>query len=594
MRRVTFLLSAVFSVSLGLLAGGIANAQTCHALIEFNTAVKMRDGVVLRADVFGPRSDGKHPVILFRTPYNRITMQPVGCRVAARGYVAVIQDVRGRFASGGVWYPMAFEGQDGYDSVEWAAALPHSDGRVVMAGGSYLGVVQMAAAIAQPPHLAGIAPVATPSDPHNGMLYQGGAFAQLAAETWMSLVAIDSADRILTMKWAGWKPRDPAARLPTATYQALNWPDNSALAPFFADWLAHPDYDDFWKPGDLGAGASKIQVPALHVGGWYDIFTNSTLRNFTLMKSKAATEAARRGQRLVMGPWSHGGLVRKVGQVDFGPEAARDEIDMDMDWYDSVLKGSSEAVKLGKPVKIFVMGKNIWREEEDWPLARARATPFYLHAVKGAASVKGDGTLDTDAPVQEQPDRYTYDPANPVPTRGGGLCCSLQYVGGPFDQRSIEERPDVLVYSTAVLKKDVEVTGPISAELYVSSSAPDTDFTAKLVDVDPAGVARNVSEGILRMRYRNSFERQELMRSGTVYKIQIEMNATSNVFLAGHRLRLEISSSNYPHFDRNLNTGQDQGHSAATARADNVVYHDREHPSAIVLPVVSGTAAEQQ
>jgi putative CocE/NonD family hydrolase len=594
MKRVTFLLSAVFSVSLGLLAGGVANAQTCDALIEFNTAVKMRDGVVLRADVFRPRGEGKHPVILFRTPYNRITMQPVGCRVAARGYVAVIQDVRGRFASGGAWYPMAFEGQDGYDTVEWAAALPYSDGRVVMAGGSYLGVVQMAAAIVQPPHLAAIAPVATPSDPHNGMLYQGGAFAQLAAETWTSLVAIDSADRILTMKWAGWKPRDPAAGLPAATYQALNWPDNSALAPFFADWLAHPDYDDFWKPGDFGAGASKIQVPALHAGGWYDIFTNSTLRNFTLMKSKAATEAARRGQRLVMGPWSHGGLVRKVGQVDFGPEAVRDEVEMDMDWYDSMLKGSSAPARPGKPVKIFVMGKNIWREEEDWPLARARATPFYLHAVKGAASAKGDGTLDTDAPVQEQPDRYTYDPANPVPTRGGGLCCSLQYVGGPFDQRGIEERPDVLVYSTAVLKQDLEATGPISAELYVSSSAPDTDFTAKLVDVDGAGVARNVSEGILRMRYRNSFERQELMRSGAVYKIQIEMNATSNVFLAGHRLRLEISSSNYPHFDRNLNTGQDQGHSTAMARADNVVYHDREHPSAIVLPVVSGTAAEQQ
>ena len=582
-KKPVYLTAIISSLLLGLLAAGDARAQTCDAIIDFNAAVRMRDGVVLRADVFRPRGEGKYPVIVFRTPYNRVTMQATGCRVAARGYIAVIQDVRGRFASGGAWYPMSTEGQDGYDTVEWAAALPYSDGRVAMAGGSYLGAVQLAAAIEQPPHLVGITPVAAPSNPHEGNVYQGGAFLQLTAETWASLAAIDTANRILTQKWAALKP---GGSLPAANYQALSWPEISVLAPYYLDWLSHPDFDDFWKAGDFGARASRFQVPALHVGGWYDIFTNSTLRNYMLLKAGAATDAARQSQRLVMGPWAHGGLVRRVGQVDFGPEADKDEVDMDLQWYDRLLKEAPASMQQKKPVKIFVMGRNTWRDEDDWPLARARETRFYLHSNGHALSLKGDGALDPARPEEGQPDRYTYDPASPVPTRGGGLCCSIQFLGGPFDQRNIEERSDVLVYSSSPLKQDLEVTGPISAELYCSSSALDTDFTAKLVDVDTAGLARNVSDGIIRMRYRNSREHQELMVPGTVYKVQIEMNATSNVFLAGHRLRLEVSSSNFPRFDRNLNTGQDQGHSTAMARADNVIYHDKEHPSCIILPVV--------
>ncbi|HKV06033.1 MAG TPA: CocE/NonD family hydrolase [Candidatus Acidoferrales bacterium] len=572
----------------GLLAGaavGVA-AQPCNARLDLNVPAKMRDGAVLRADLFRPLAEGTYPVILIRTPYNRLTNLDAGCRYAEAGYIAVIQDVRGRFGSGGSWYPFVNEGLDGYDTVEWAAALPGSNGKVVMVGGSYTGSVQVAAALYHPPHLAGLALVVTPFGLHDGGLYGGGAVAQLALESWTSLVAQDASNKFVMLGWVVSKPGDQVDVLPLSSFQALALPPTATVAPYFEDWLGHPDYDKYWQSLDVTSLFATIHVPAIHVGGWYDVYTSATLKAFMTMRAAARTDAERRNVRLIMGPWTHGLLTRRQGAVDFGPEAAADEAEMDIRWYDALLKGANNGFLSGKPVRLFVMGKNVWREEDDWPLARAKETRFYLHSEKGAQSAAGDGSLAATPPAQETADHYTYDPANPVPTRGGGLCCSLQYPGGPFDQRNIEERKDVLVYSTPPLERDTEVTGPISMELYVSSSAKDTDFTGKLIDVDAGGFARNVSEGILRARYRNSFSKQEMMIPGTVYKLNIEMSPTSNVFLAGHRIRLEVSSSNFPHYDRNLNTGGDQAHSSEMVPADNAVYHDREHPSAIVLPVI--------
>jgi uncharacterized protein len=561
-------------------------AQTCNARLELNAAAKMRDGVVLRADVFRPLADGKYPVLLIRTPYNRATVLAAGCRYAEAGYIAVIQDVRGRFGSSGSWYPFLNEGFDGYDTIEWAATLPGSDGRVAMVGGSYGGSVQVAAALTHPPHLAGLSLVVTPFGMQDGGLFSGGAIALLSLETWTSLVAQDASNRFVMLGWVVSKPGDQLDVLPLSNFQALALPSTPTVAPYFADWLAHQDFDDYWKSLDVTSPFSTVHVPAIHVGGWYDVYTSATLNAFMTMRAAATTDAERRNVRLIMGPWSHGSLARRQGAVDFGPEAVADESEFDLRWYDALLKGVDNGFLRGKPVKLFVMGKNVWREEDDWPLARAKETRFYLHSTKGAQSTAGDGSLAAGPPSQEPADHYTYDPANPVPTRGGGLCCSFQFPGGAFDQRTIEERKDVLVYSTPALGHDVEVTGPIAIELYVSSSASDTDFTGKLIDVDASGFARNVSEGILRARYRNSFSKQELMAPGTVYKLKIGMSPTCNIFLAGHRIRLEISSSNFPHFDRNLNTGGDQAHSSAMISADNAVYHDTEHPSAIILPLI--------
>jgi uncharacterized protein len=581
----TLLPAIAFSVLL-LGAALQTTAQNCNARLELNAAAKMRDGVVLRADVFRPLAEGKYPVVLIRTPYNRATALAAGCRYAEAGYISVIQDVRGRFGSGGSWYPFLNEGFDGYDTIAWAAALPGSDGRVVMVGGSYSGSVQVAAALQHPPHLVGLSLVVTPFGMHDGGLYSGGAIAQLALETWTSLVAQDASNKFVMLGWVMSKPGNQTEVLPLSNFQALALPPTATVAPYFSDWLAHPDYDDYWRSLDVTSLFTTIHIPTIHVGGWYDVYTSATLNAFKTMRAAATTDAERRNVRLIMGPWSHGSLARRQGAVDFGPEAAIDESEFDLRWYDALLKGVDNGFLRDKPVKLFVMGKNVWREEDDWPLTRAKQTRFYLHSTRGAQSTAGDGSLAAATPSQEPADHYTYDPANPVPTRGGGLCCSFQFPGGAFDQRSIEERKDVLVYSTPPLDHDLEVTGPIAMELYVSSSAKDTDFTGKLIDVDASGFARNVSEGILRARYRNSFSKQELMAPGTVYKLKIEMSPTCNVFLAGHRIRLEISSSNFPHYDRNLNTGGDQAHSSAMISADNAVYHDREHPSAIILPVI--------
>ena len=556
-----------------------STAIAADVTVEHNVTMKTRDGVALRADIYRPRADGKFPVLLERTPYNKSAGESeFGMRAAALGYVVIVQDVRGRFTSEGEWYPFKHESNDGYDTVEWAAALPYANGKVGMIGASYVGATQMLAAIAHPPHLAGIFPVVTASNYHDGWTYQGGAFEQWFNESWTSGLVQDTLDRraresVNALKWV-WK-------LPLTEYPFLDVPSPASLAPYFADWARHPDFDNYWREWSIEDHYADINVPAYCVGGWYDIFQGGTIRNYVGLKSRVP------GYRLMIGPWYHGPFDGQAGELNFGAASKGDTDTEQLRWYDHLLRGVANGVEHDKSVKIFVMGRNVWRAEDDWPLARARATRYFLGSGGGANTRTGDGTLSTSAPAGEHSDRYTYDPANPTPTRGGGLCCDNDHLpSGAFDQRTVEERKDVLVYTTPEFTSDFEVTGPIAAELYVSSSAVDTDFTAKLVDVWPTGFAQNLTDGILRARYRNSHAHPEPMKSGEIYKIRIDMWNTSNVFLAGHKLRLEISSSNFPRFDRNLNTGEGAGTSSSIVKAENTIYHDAQHPSALILPVL--------
>jgi putative CocE/NonD family hydrolase len=579
--------SGVSALLLLLLVPPHVRGQTYSITAEHNATATMRDGTKLRADIYRPAAEGKFPVLLVRTPYDKTNEMEFSVKAAGRGYVVVAQDVRGRFQSEGEWYPFKYESQDGYDTVEWAAALPYANGKVGMFGGSYVGATQYLAAIAAPPHLAGICPNYTASNYHDGWTYQGGAFEQWFNESWSTRLAQDTMHRRVDagQNAVAWTPK-----LPLTSYPVLEAPSAAGLASYFTDWLAHPNYDDYWKQWSIEDHYARIQVPVFSFGAWYDIFLGGTLRNYVRLKKEAGTEESRRGQKLMVYVGGHAGgwNQRKVGAVDFGDKLPFDINEALLKWYDAQLKGEAKATSTEKPVKIFVMGRNEWREEDDWPLARAKSTKYYLHSGGAANTSSGDGTLSTIAPGAEKADQFTYDPNDAVPTLGGPLCCGpFPPAGlGPQDQSKAESRSDVLVFTTPAMAKDLEVTGPVSLEIYVSSSAADTDFTGKLVDVWPNGFAQNLTEGILRLRYRNSQEKPELAKPGEAYHITVDLWATSNVFLAGHKLRLEVSSSNFPRFDRNLNTGEEQAGATRMTKATNVIYHDKAHPSALLLPLI--------
>jgi uncharacterized protein len=563
-------------------------------VIEHNFPLRMRDGVTLYADVYHPKAPGEFPVLLTRTPYDKTGSMTICMRAAAAGYSCVAQDVRGRYTSQGEWYPFKHEMQDGYDTVEGLAHQPWSTGMIGMFGASYVGATQLLAAIARPPHLAGLFVTDTSSDYHEDWVYQGGAFQQWFSEEWTTGLSDDTLNRATVQSQ---KPLDWVNTLPLANYPVNRPPDTAAAAPYFQDWLAHPNYDDYWKQWSIEANYPRIQVPAYHVGAWYDIFLGGTLRNFAGLKAGAGTEFARNQQRLIIETGGHAGGSQKVGDVDFSPSANWDQTGVMLQWYDFLLRDVANGLDKEKPVRVFTMGRNEWRDFDEWPPANAKTERMYLHSAGKANGSAGDGTLSEAMPgANEAADQYVYDPANPVPTRGGALCCANDLlVAGPKEQRDIETRNDVLVYSTEPLAQDLDVTGPVSVELYVKSSAMDTDFTAKLVDVWPSGFSQNLTDGILRMRYRDSREKPENMTPGQAYKITVDLWATSNVFQAGHRLRVDISSSNFPRFDRNLNTGEaDIAHATRKVAATNSVLHDAAHPSAVVLSVMPARTANMR
>ncbi len=567
-----------------------AYPPTNDVVMDNLVPIPMRDGVKLFADVYRPARPGRYPVLVSRTPYSSERYPSAfsdAVFYARRGYVYVLQDVRGRHESEGKWEPFRNDIEDGYDTVEWAAKQEWSNGKVGMEGGSYLGHVQWRAAMAKPPHLVCIFPrVASTSLYHNWITLNGG--WRLSFNFGWGPVRQES--RVMQNTGPHTLAGGPASlsydkvlwHLPLLTMQELL----GRRAQFWRDWIAHPDYDDYWKKINAEEVFDQLEIPAYSAGGWFDIFSQGTLNGYTGMAQKGKTETARRQSRLLIGAWGHG-ASRKFGDLDFGPAAHVDVDAVALRFFDYWLKGVRNGIDQEPPVTLFVMGENVWRQENEYPLARTQYRKMYFHSGGRANSDRGDGRLSWDAPPASSPaDRYRYDPDHPVPSIGGNNCCGTPTPAGPMDQRLIESRPDVLVYTSDFLTEDLEVTGPVKVALHAPSDAPDTDFVAKLVDVYPDGHAYQMAEGIVRARYRESLSRPQLMEPGKVYEFSIDLVGTSNLFRKGHRLRVDLTSSHFPQFDRNPNTGEPFGTSAAVRVAQQTVYHDARRASHILLPVI--------
>ena len=567
--------------------------------IDYNLSVPMADGVRLATDVFRPQAPGRYPVILIRTPYDKHVAAPsMGMLggldplwAAREDYVVVIQDCRGTFGSEGTLRHFHHEAADGAASIAWAAAQEWSNGSVAMAGGSYVGATQLLAATRTPPSLRALIPNITASDYYEGWTYQGGAFQLGFALMWITGAAYADLPRREALGEDVSTDREAleaiVADLPSA-YRRLplaELPRRLPVLEGYGDWLAHPDRDEFWRSIAINEHYGMIDVPSLHIAGWSDIFLNGSLENFVGLRDRAATEHARANQRLVVGPWGHGAPPGEVvGDLWFGRDAGPTAMSNYQKWVreflEAQLKGGGS---LDSPrVRIFVMGANRWRDEDDWPLARAAQARFYLRA---------GGRLTREAPAAEEaPGEFVYDPADPVPTVSGNtLIVGGGFFMGPRDRRAVRERGDVLLYTSDVLQRDLEVTGWLDATLNIATSVTDTDFTVALVDIYPDGRAIGIADGIRRLRYRNGCTRQELATRGRTYEIRVNLAATSNVFKAGHRIGVEVSSSNFPRFDRNPNHG---GVIAEATESDFVVarqrvFSDAGRASYITLPIVS-------
>jgi uncharacterized protein len=557
--------------------------------VDNRVPVRMRDGVTLFADVYRPVEAGRYPVVVSRTPYSTErfpTAWDAAVYLARRGYVYVFQDIRGRHESEGRWEPFFDDEKDGYDTIEWAAKQPWSNGKVAMQGGSYLGQNQWRAAQAAPPSLVTIFPmVSSTSLYHDWITLNGG---------WR-----------LSFNF-GWGPVRQESRimqnpgphtlegLRAIHYDQVQWhlPLNTMQqlvgrqARFYDDWLAHPGYDEYWKPLDAETRFDTIGIPVHTFGGWFDIFSQGTLRGYVGMSQKGASAEARRGSNIVIGPWGHG-PSQKYGALDFGPEANVDALALQLRWYDYWLKGIDNGLASEPPVKLFVMGRNEWVYEREYPLARTRYQPLYLASGGAANGSRGDGRLRWEKPTgASPPDRFRYDPDDPVPSLGGNNCCGTPTPAGPMDQRPIEARRDVLVYDSDILSEELEATGPVKVVLFASSDAVDTDFVAKLVDVHPDGSSYNMAEGILRARYRETLSQPKPLTPGQVYRLEIDLVGTSVAFRAGHRIRIHVTSSHFPQFDRNPNTGAAFGTTSEVRVAQQTIYHDAERASHVLLPVI--------
>ena len=566
-----------------------------NLVLERDVPARMRDGTTLYADVYRPSSGGPFPVLLMRLPYDKTQAANVTYRhpswYASHGYVVVAQDTRGRWRSEGDFYPFAYEAEDGYDTVEWAASLPHSNGRVGTYGFSYDGATQLQAALKRPPSLRTVCPGFTGSQYYEGWVYKGGAFALAFNASWATNLAIDDArrrgDDAATQSLLAAFLSAPAfyGHLPLKEYPPLV---RSDLGRYFFDWMDHPSYDDYWRRWSVDEDYSRIDIPALHTGGWYDVFVSGTLKNFEGLRRDAASEASRSAQKLLLGPWYHLPWSQLTGATDFGPEA-RNTVDyLQLRWFDQFLCDEDTGV-LESPVTYFLMGQNRWMDERYWPPEGTERRDYYLRSEDSANSINGDGRLDVEPPGREGPDVYTYDPLFPVPSVGGhsGFVPVVAPMG-PADQAGVEVLNGVLVYTSAPLEKDLTVIGPVSVTLYAATSAPDTDFTAKLCVVSSEGRSTNILEGIIRARYRESSTEPRPITPDEVYEYRIDLGPTAYVFEVGHRVRLQVSSSDFPQWDRNLNTGGPLGLEIITqARvATQTILHDANHPSRLTLSVV--------
>ena len=595
--------------------------QQYDTICQSNVMVPMRDGVRLATDIYlpalnGQPASGKFPIILERTPYDKAGSGNVtnGTYYARRGYVCAIQDVRGRFVSEGEWYPFAKEAPDGYDTVEWLAAQEWSDGQIGTMGASYCGSDQSALATLNPPHLSTMIVAVGASNYYHCSMRQNGALEQRF---------MIYAFRMATTSKEAFADPNVKAAVDRAFANVGEWVSRAPLKkgtsplrmlPNYEQWVLdlfmHGEYDDYWKQRGYAISQyyeEHADVPTLYLGGWYDSYARATCENYT-----ALSKMKKSRQVLMMGPWTHGGWgVTNAGDVDFGNHSFINYNDLRLAWFDHFLKGMHTEVSDWSRVKIFVMGtgegipnyqgrlhhSGYWRDEQDFPLPDTQFTPYYLHA---------DGDLCTTLPSTDEPtSRFSFDPRDPVPTIGGGISAADPIMGaGAFDQRGnsrffgcqdtlpLNARSDVLTFQTPPLESDVEITGPITVKLHASSSARDTDFTAKLIDVCPLsddypdGLAINLTDSIIRARYRNGWDTPELLEPGKVYEFVFELYPTSNVFKKGHRIRLDISSSNWPRFDVNPNTGGDLGVERRLEIAEQTIYHEPEHPSHVVLPII--------
>jgi putative CocE/NonD family hydrolase len=589
----------------------------------------MSDGTILRADVWRPWRAGpergpdgspmaRHPTLLQRTPYDKgdpfVAQHHAGLdplRAAEAGYAVVIADVRGRGRSDGSFEPFVNERADGVDTIAWVTRQPWSDGRVGTYGVSYIGATQMLAASARPAALAAIAPHETTFGYRSGWLYQGGAFQLGFALLWALALARTELDRRRTHVTTDRRSTDELHVLareldtmaadPWAAFRVLPLRGHAALErvlPAYGDWLSLPASDPYWRRIDLDgdvAGSPAIDVPALHIGGWNDIFLTGAIDGYVRLRDAGASERTRSGQRLLIGPWAHAVPFETIGQVDHGPAASQAAVDMtgsQLRWFDDFLGPGATGRSSLPAVRLFVMGTDRWVDLDAWPPPGARSHLLYLRGDDEGATQ--GGRLSPTSPGTDEPaDDYVYDPADPCPTVGGATFLPGLFVGwhaGSQDQRAIEARSDVLTYTSDVLDRDLVVIGPVRMELYAATSARDTDFTARLVDVHPDGRAMGVTDGILRLRHRDGTAGAQLVQPDEVLRLRIDLFPTAMAFRIGHRVRVDISSSSFPRFDRNPNHGGDP--STATA-ADFVVarqrvFHDARYPSAIHLSVTEG------
>jgi len=549
--------------------------------VRLNVKTPARDGVALSSDIYLPQADGPFPTVLMRTPYDNNTSAMIekGRRLANAGYVCMIQDCRGRWDSDGDYYPFR-EGEDGYDSQEWIGRQPWSNGKIGMAGGSYVGLVQWQSAPYRSQYLTCMAPRVICCDFYSGLVYPGGAFQLNVLMTWGMRTNGRTAQNIDYHNW-----NEAFHTLPVHAMDALA---GSELA-FWKDWVRHPTYDEYWEGFNDEKHWGQIAVPAFNMGGWYDLYAPHTFINFNGLRTHGRTPQSRQS-KLIVGPWPHAlSTSPRTGDVDFGAPSVVDLEALELRWFDYWLKGIDNGIVDEPPLRLFIMGSNQWRDENEWPLARTEWQKWYLHSNGHANTLRGDGALSPQAPGAEPSDHFVYDPDYPVQTMGGNNCCSPHIVPwGPYDQRAVEMRSDVLCYTSEPLREALEVIGPIQVVLYAATDGLDTDWTAKLVDVSPTGYAMNLCDGIVRARHRTSFTQSALLEPNQRYEYTIEVGVTGNVFRKGHRLRLEISSSNFPRFDRNPNTGHEFGVDADLRTAHQTIDHSQEYPSHIILPVIPG------
>ena len=582
---------AIFSWALCCFISHSSIGQHALNVVREEIQIPMRDGVRLGAILYRPDREGRFPAIIYRTPYgvdDYDSYAEFPRKAAKQGYAVFLVDVRGRYRSEGVFEAYRNEKKDGYDVIEWAAAQSYCDGKVGTYGGSYPGIVQWQAMSETPPHLVAAAPEMTPVGSHQFM-YWGGAFSMPWIDWFTPYIFPDKRKRAGD-KSGSWNDEQAAAEWEKSDREQwyryrplIDLPLLKTYAPEYYAWLKHPDLSSWWDFLNMEDDFPKFHNPVFLASGWYDAAygPEGARRAFNNMQGEAATANAKNATRLILGPWNHTSLnTRKTsfGEIEFGPNAGIDYDAALLSWFDVQMKGDTTKRSL-PPVNIFTMGENKWHAETEWPLTRATGVSFYLQQ---STLDKHAGSLVRKIPTGVKEISYVFDPGHPVWDKS----YEKTY---PYDQRENELREDVLVYTSNILERDIEVTGEIVAELFVTSTASDTDFSFTLCDVYPDGRSINLhglDAGYLRMRYRNGYNKQELMKPGTVYKINIGQVYTSNLFKKGHRIQVFITSSMAPHYDPNPNTGNEIATEKNLVPATNTIFHSAKLPSRIILPLV--------